>query len=212
VKVKICGITRAEDARAAADSGAWAIGFIFYSKSPRYVTPGAAAKIGMGLPSHLERFGVFVNERPNEIERISKEANLTRVQLHGEESPEACSSLSLPVMKVFRDVGQPQLRTYASVCTSVLLDSRAPVGVWGGTGTRADVEFAKTFRELRNSQAPDLEFFLAGGIDASNVLSAIHEVNPDGLDVSSGVEDAPGIKSAAKIRALLQAVRGAVRK
>ena len=76
MKVKICGITRAEDARAAADAGVWAIGYIFYPKSPRYVTAEAAAKIGLGLPTSLERVGVFVNERPNEIERISKAARL----------------------------------------------------------------------------------------------------------------------------------------
>lgn len=208
MKVKICGITRAEDARAAADAGAWAIGYIFYSKSPRYVTPESAARIGLGLPKGLERIGVFVNERPNEIERIAKVAGLTQVQLHGEESPEACGSLSLPVIKVFRDSGRPDLRAYALCCSAFLLDSRAPVGVWGGTGTPSDLQFAKSFRALRDSQAPDTEFYLAGGIDFGNAAAAVREVQPDGLDVSSGVEDSPGVKNAEKIRALIAQVAG----
>jgi phosphoribosylanthranilate isomerase len=212
MKVKICGITRAEDARVAAEAGAWAVGFIFFQKSPRYVAPETAARISLGLPLSMEKVGVFVNERPSEIERIARIAGLTSVQLHGDESPESCGALSLPVIKVFRDSGNPDLKAYVGYCTSFLLDSKAPPGVWGGSGIRSDLEFAKNFRALRDSRAPGVDFLLAGGIDPTNAASAIREARPDGLDVSSGVEDAPGIKNAAKIRALMAQVPVRARK
>src|SRR4051812_2643717 len=136
MKVKICGITRPEDALAAAKAGAWAVGYIFYAKSPRYIKPGAAGRISDALPREVEKVGVFVNESAEEIARVAQLAGLTRVQLHGDENPAACAAISLPVMKVFREIGRGDLRSYASSCKALLLDSPTPAGVWGGIGKK----------------------------------------------------------------------------
>ena len=136
VFVKICGITRPEDALAAAKAGAWAVGYIFYAKSPRYIKPGSAGRISDALPREVEKVGVFVNENPEEIARVAMMAGLTRVQLHGDETPETCAAIKLPVTKVFRELGRGDLRAYAATCKAFLLDSPAPAGVWGGVGKR----------------------------------------------------------------------------
>jgi phosphoribosylanthranilate isomerase len=206
MKIKICGITRLEDARTAADAGAWAIGFVFYAKSPRFVAPELAREIGSAMPAALEKVGVFVNEDPAEVLRIARAAGLTRVQLHGDESAEYCGRIGLPITKVFRDSAKPKLAAYAGVVSALMLDSQAPAGVWGGTGRAADRDFARSFRALRDLEAPRLPFFLAGGLAPGSVSLAVRELRPDGLDVSSGVEDSPGIKSAAKIRAFIKEV------
>src|SRR4051794_8356989 len=129
MRVKICGITRLEDALVAAESGAWAVGFVFYRKSPRFIEPEHARKIVDALPRTLEKVGVFVNESVDEMERIARVAGLTRLQLHGDESPATCAGLSLPVVKVFSDAVLPDLKSYAKL-SAFMLDAHAPEGVW----------------------------------------------------------------------------------
>jgi phosphoribosylanthranilate isomerase len=209
VKLKICGITRAEDALAAARLGAWAVGFIFYPKSPRYIEPQRARAIVDQLPAGLEKVGVFVNPGPGEAERAARQAGLTRVQLHGTESPEECAAVGLPIIKAFSEGSDSDLARYSRVASIFLIDSRAPDGVWGGTGKRAEEESVVKFMKRRKLEAPRSEVFLAGEIDETNVTAAIRAFSPDGIDVSSGVEDSPGIKNETKMRALFARLKEA---
>jgi phosphoribosylanthranilate isomerase len=203
--VKICGITRLADAELAVALGADAIGFIFHRASPRYIEPGSAGAIARALPAHVLKIGVFVNAAADELERASRAAGLTRIQLHGEETAEACERAPLPVIKALRLAGEADLAraAFGPNVVGFLLDARAPEGVWGGTGAQADWKLCARFdRQGR-------ELWLAGGITPGNCLRALAEVSPSGLDVSSGVEAGkPGIKDEAKLRALLGAVKG----
>lgn len=203
VRIKICGITRLEDAQAAAGLGADAIGFIFYEKSPRYIAPREAALISVAMPPLLARVGVFVDAPAATIQSAIEQCGLTAVQLHGVETPEFCRQFTVPVVKAFRIQDASSLALLSHYPTEAwLLDSYVP-GQSGGTGTCFHWELAEQARTLGRP------IFLAGGLTSENAAQAVCQVNPYALDVSSGVESAPGIKDHDKINAFIQAAHHA---
>jgi phosphoribosylanthranilate isomerase len=204
--VKICGITTAEDGRAAVAAGADALGFVFWPKSPRYVTPEAAAAITAELPPFVVRVGVFVDAPGEELERTADVAGLDLLQLHGQESPDAFAALPRRALKALR-VGDgfraAEALAYARSAAGVLLDTHRPDAP-GGTGRVFDWKAVQGLRE----RVPFL--ILAGGLNPDNVAGAIEAVDPHGVDVSSGVESEPGRKDEEKLRAFVEAARGRV--
>ena len=202
MRVKICGITRVEDAVVAADAGADAVGLIFVPSSPRYISPESAARIVRALPQTITPVGVFVNESREEIGRVVARSGVRALQLHGEESPEATIGFTIPVIKSFR-VGEEfsveSVRGYP--VSAILLDALVP-GLYGGTGKTFDWNIAIAAKAYGR-------VILSGGIHAENVSDAIRSVRPYAIDVNSGVESSPGIKDPEKIAALFRAVRDA---
>lgn len=198
--VKICGITRARDAEAAVECGASAVGFIFWPKSPRYIAPADARAIVRTLPPFVTPVGVFVNESIDRVNAIADEVGLGAIQLHGDEAPDTARGVTRPVVKAVgrSDAGNAAEEWPSHVMLLVDAEDRERRG---GTGLRADWGFAAELAAKRR-------ILLAGGLDAATVAEAVRIVRPFGIDVSSGVEDAPGIKSAARIEALFEALRG----
>ena len=207
VFVKICGITSVDDARQAVDAGADALGFVFWPKSPRFVTPETAAAIATEVPPFVTRVGVFVEASRDELFRTAERVGLDLLQLPGEVPREAGGPLPRRVLRALR-VG-PGFRTedalaWASAGAGLLLDTHRPDSP-GGTGVAFD--WARV-RDLRD-RVPFL--VLAGGLRADNVAEAIAVVRPHAVDVSSGVESSPGRKDEAKLRAFVEAVHAASR-
>ena len=200
VRIKVCGITRAEDALLAAELGADAVGFVFHRPSPRYIEPAAAAAITAGLPGYVTTVGVFVDLEQEQVRRIASEAHLDRVQLSGSEPPGYCSSLGLRWIKGFRLKTRDDLGLLARYGSGrdFLLDSYVE-GVPGGTGQKFNWEWAR--EAGRHGR-----IILAGGLAADNVARAIETAMPAAVDVSSGVEKSPGIKDRAKMAAFIRAV------
>jgi phosphoribosylanthranilate isomerase len=199
-RVKICGITRAQDARAAVRAGADAIGFVLWPGSPRRVSLAKARAIGRLLPPFVTRVGVFVNATPADVAGAVRQAALDAVQLHGDEDPRAYRSCGAAVIKAVSlsrpaDVGRAA-RYPRDI--SVLVDARDDVRR-GGTGRVSNWTLARRLARIR-------PILLAGGLQAANVAQAIRAVRPWGIDLSSGVETAPGRKSATKMRAVLARV------
>lgn len=201
MNVKICGITRADDAAIAVSLGAWAIGFVFWPKSPRYIDPARARAIAGALPGHVERVGVFVDEQPDRVRDVVSRVGLTAVQLHGSEVRGDWTAPGPPVIKAV-GLEHPQREAILSEWrdTRVLIDAHDPHRR-GGTGRTTDWTVAAGIASGR-------EIVLAGGLCAENVAQAIARVQPWGIDVSSGVEDAPGVKNPERLRALFAAVGG----
>ena len=203
VRVKICGITRVEDALAAVDAGADALGFMFYPGSSRHVTRPEVAAILHALPPFVVRVGVFVNPSEQEVRAAIAECGLDTLQFHGEDSPEFCRQFGLKVIKAFQIRDESSLEALKAFPTeSWLLDSHVP-GRRGGTGT--------TFNWALAAKAVQWggRVILAGGLNPGNAAEAIRRVRPYALDVSSGVESAPGRKDPARMRAFMAAVRSA---
>lgn len=203
-RVKICGITRHEDAMAAIDLGASALGFNFYPRSPRYISMRQAARIIENLPPFITKIGVVVNFGPaRDIRRLALALSLNGVQLQGEESRAIVKALRpLPVIKAFRvteDFDLAVLKRYAA--TAILLDGMVP-GKFGGTGKTFDWRVA---RQVARSH----RVLLSGGLTPVNVEKAILEARPYAVDVASGVESSPGQKDFRKMRAFMGAVRRA---
>jgi phosphoribosylanthranilate isomerase len=204
VRVKICGITNPDDARAAVEAGADALGFVFCAGSPRVVAPKAVTEITRGLPGRVLRVGVFLDAAPTTILRTVSACRLDAVQLHGDESPEFCDALApFPVWKAFRvrsrDVLQ-QLAAYRDMTAAWLLDGYME-GQAGGTGAMFNWDLAVEAKQLAHP------IVLAGGLTPENVAEAVRFVRPAAVDVSSGVESAPGRKDADKVRRFIAAVR-----
>jgi len=204
VHVKVCGVTNLDDALASLDAGAGYLGFNFYRKSPRYISPADARLIVEALPAGVTCVGVFVNEaEPCNVQRIAGEAGISAVQLHGDETPEFCSALAgLWTMKALR-VGpgfRPELAPRYET-DAVLLDTHA-AGSFGGTGRTFDWSLARSVSSLVS------KLFLAGGLSPENVAAAVGAVRPFAVDVCSGVETSPGRKSAPLVRRFVEAVRG----
>lgn len=200
-RVKICGITRLEDAQHAVACGAEMLGFNFYSKSPRYIAPEEAAKIIASLPSTIEAVGVFVNEdNPDRVRQIAITAGLASVQLHGDEAPGFCSALAdlhpIKALRVNHEFDQRIVAAYADC--RILLDAATPA--FGGSGKKFDWEIARAVRQ----QVPTL--ILAGGLDAQAVADAIATVHPDAVDACSLLESSPGIKDLNRVQAFIAAV------
>jgi phosphoribosylanthranilate isomerase len=206
VKVKICGITSLADARGAVKAGADALGFVFSEGSPRCIHPEAAAAITHHLPSRILRVGVFVDAPKATLLRVVAVCRLDAIQLHGEESPELCDALApLHVWKAFRMRSRKtlaQLPAYRDATAAWLLDSYAD-GRAGGTGATFHWDLAVEARSLGHP------IVLAGGLTPENVGEAVRQVQPGCVDVSSGVESAPGRKDPEKIRRFIAAVRSA---
>lgn len=201
LRIKICGITNLADARAAVEAGADALGFMLYDRSKRYIPPEAVAKITRELPPFVLRVGVFVDPASEKVHELIHSCGLTMLQFHGSESPEFCAQFSLPVIKAFRIADKSSLRQLSSYRTNAwLLDAEVP-GQLGGTGEKFDWSLA---REAMQHGRPVI---LAGGLTPENVAQAVREVRPYGVDVSSGVESAPGKKDPKKIAAFIRAAR-----
>ncbi len=201
VRVKICGITRIEDALYAIESGADAIGFVFWSKSARAVTPGQAREIAEKIPAFIHTVGVYVDPAPDWVKETAAAAKLSLLQFHGNETPEFCAQFSQPYIKAMRvrdDVDLVQCAQQYRMARGLLLDTYA-ADMPGGTGHVFDWSLIP--RDL------PLPVILSGGLTAENVASAIQQVNPWAVDVSSGVEVSKGIKDKYKISAFMQGVR-----
>jgi len=205
VFVKVCGITSPEDAVAAAEAGADAIGLVFWPRSPRVVTIEQARAIGDALPPFVVRVGVFVDAGRDEMARVADAARLDLLQLHGDEPPEALDHLPRRALKAVR-VGDgfapADALRYEGRAAGLLLDTKAP-GAPGGTGRAFDWSLARGVRERARF------LLLAGGLTPENVRTALEAVRPDGVDASSSLEKAPGRKDHARVRAFVSAVRAA---
>jgi phosphoribosylanthranilate isomerase len=200
--IKICGITRLADALHAAEHGATAVGFVFWPKSPRHVALEQAAEIIAALPASVTPVGVFVNETVDGIRGIVERTGIAAVQLHGDEAPAYARELGWPVLRAITvddaETACPQWPRE----TTFLVDAADPVRR-GGTGSSIDwTKAASLARRCR--------LVLAGGLDPANVQDAIGRVRPFGVDVSSGVEDAPGVKSREKMTRFLESARSAL--
>lgn len=200
-RVKICGITRVEDALSAAQAGADAIGLVFYAKSPRAVTPALAAQIVRELPAFVTVTGLFVNATKAEVDAVLQRVPLDLLQFHGDETPDYCASFVHPYVKALRMKSDVDFQTsnaaYASA-KALLLDAWDD-SHYGGTGKTFDWE---RLRSLAGSS----RIILAGGLNPANVAQAINTLRPWAVDVSSGVEQAPGIKSAALMQQFISEV------
>ncbi|MBW7995215.1 MAG: phosphoribosylanthranilate isomerase [Candidatus Glassbacteria bacterium] len=201
VRIKICGITRLDDALAASELGADALGFVFHKPSPRYLEPEKAAGIIRKIPRLVTTVGVFVDLPADEVRRVAATAGLDRAQLSGDETPEYCRRLGLSWIKAFRLAAEGDLKKITEYETGgdILLDSYVK-GVPGGTGEKFNWEWAAMARSHGR-------VILAGGLEPSNVAEAIRTAAPYAVDVSSGVESAPGIKDHRKLEDFFAAVR-----
>jgi phosphoribosylanthranilate isomerase len=198
---KVCGLTRLTDARHAVAHGATAVGFVFWPKSPRYVTPDRAADIISELPGGVTAVGVFVNQPIDEITRIAAQTGIAAIQLHGDEPPAYAPALPWPVLRATAlDEAKGSMQDWPPE-TLILLDVHDPVRR-GGTGRTIDWSRAARIAAARR-------VVLAGGLTPENVGAAIETVRPYGVDVSSGVEEAPGVKDLAKVARFLENARAA---
>lgn len=201
VIVKICGITNATDALAAADAGANALGFMFYEPSPRHITIEAAAAIIRELPPFIVKTGVFVNPSEDLVMRAIGECGLNLLQFHGEEPPEFCTQFGLMSMKAFRVRDAESLKSLPAYATDAWLLDAYTAGKRGGTGETFNWDLALEAKKLGRP------IFLAGGLTPENVSDAVRKVSPYGVDVSSGVEAAPGKKDPDKLRKFIGAAK-----
>jgi phosphoribosylanthranilate isomerase len=207
VRVKICGITKLEDAKLAAELGADAIGLNFHEQSPRCITPFAGSELIRRLPPFVASVGVFVNWAEAPVIALCKALQLSAAQLHGDESPPTVERVAarIPVIKAVR-LGQgsaaPDLASFR--CASAFLLDSAVSGQYGGTGTTGNWHLARTTAQTHR-------VILAGGLTPENVAEAIRIVRPYAVDVASGVESRPGKKDPAKMRAFFEEVGRASR-
>lgn len=201
-KVKVCGLTRISDALLASDLGASAVGFVFWEKSPRYVDPDQAAAIVARLPPDVAPVGVFVDASPAWLNEVADHVGLSAIQLHGDEPPESFGALPRRVIKAVPLRGPADVAAASGLPEAVtpLIDAHDPVKR-GGTGRTVDWAMAATLARQRR-------VFLAGGLSPSNVGGAVRAVRPYAIDVSSGVETSPGVKSPELLHAFFEAVFG----
>ena len=199
-RIKICGITNVEDARLAAELGSDALGFIFYKGSKRYVDPRDAGRIISSLPPFVSAVGVFVNQDLEEILEYARISGIDTVQLHGDETPEICRKLPYRRIKAVRVKEAVNIAEVELYPVQAILFDKHTDDMYGGTGSSFDWG---TLKGLEISK----KVILSGGLTPENVSRAISIVKPYGVDVSSGVEDAPGKKNHMKIRKFIEAVR-----
>jgi len=200
--VKICGITNADDALAATEAGADALGLMFYEPSPRHVSLKAAAEIVRRLPPFVIKVGVFVDAPEEVVLRAIGECGLNILQFHGAETPEYCQLFPVMTLKAFRIRDAESLKPLADYRTDAwLLDAFVPDKP-GGTGASFNWDLAVEAQKLGRP------IFLAGGLTPENVAEAVRKVQPYGVDVSSGVEASPGRKDRRKVGAFIRAAKG----
>ena len=204
-RVKICGITRPEDAELAVSLGAWAIGFILWPQSKRAADPAVAAGISRAMRRRVELVGVFVNPTLDEVVQASEAIGFTYVQLHGDEGPAFCTAVAertgARVIKALRIASGADIRSAQRYHTDLHLLDAAAGSAYGGTGRTWDWRLLAH----RHSSVP---MILSGGLEPGNVAEAVAAAHPWGVDVASGVESAPGIKDPAKVEAFIAAAQG----
>lgn len=200
IKIKICGITNSSDALLATELGADALGFVFWKKSPRYISPEAAAVIIKKLPPFIATVGVFVDEDSARVNEIVTTTGLTLAQLHGLESPEYCAQIDGRFIKAIRVQGAQSLQGLGEYGASAILLDTFVKGNPGGTGKSFDWSLldAANFNGV---------LILSGGLNPDNIEAALGSCSPYGVDVSSGVEAEPGRKDPAKLRSFIEKVR-----
>ncbi len=201
VTVKICGITNLEDARAAAEAGADAIGFMFYAPSPRSISFETVEEIARELPPTVAKVGVFVNPEEDLVRTAIARCGLNILQFHGEESSDFCRQFRVMSLKAFRIKDTLSLGLLSTYQTDAFLLDSDIAGKQGGTGETFNWDLAVEAKQFGKP------IFLAGGLTPENVADAIRQVRPFGVDVSSGVESSPGKKDHAKVRAFIKAVK-----
>ncbi|XWN38243.1 MAG: phosphoribosylanthranilate isomerase [Balneola sp.] len=203
-KIKICGISNLEDGRFASGLFVDYLGFIFYDKSPRYIEPAKAGAIINWLEGP-EKVGVFVNQPLDEVNATAKETGLDLVQLHGNETPEYCELIEKPIIKAFhitldstKESLQEKINQYNDIVDFFLFDSK--VGdQWGGTGKTFDWDIVKDLTSK--------PFFLSGGLNSDNVKKAIETLDPYAVDISSSIEEEPGLKDLEKMEIFVNTVK-----
>ncbi|MEM8806216.1 MAG: phosphoribosylanthranilate isomerase [Cyanobacteria bacterium P01_G01_bin.38] len=207
MRIKICGITRVDQGFAIANLGATALGFICVGRSPRYVSPDQICRITAALPESIDRFGVFADTDLATIIETVHTGQLTTVQLHGQESFQVCQQVrqALPEVELIKALrlrsttDLAQARSYEPYVDALLLDAYHPAQL-GGTGQTLDWSTLQKFQ-------PGCPWFLAGGLRPDNILDALAQLSPDGIDLSSGVEHTPGDKDLEKVAKLFEALR-----
>ena len=203
IRVKVCGVTRPEDAAAAVLAGADAIGLNFVEESPRRLTPARAREVAAAIPPFVARVGIFANPEPGEVGRLAREVGLDVAQLHGEERPGDAARMPIPWYKAHRvDERFDPAEVAAYGRPLALLDAAGPVR--GGTGRTFDWSVARRC-------SASTRIVLAGGLTAENVGGAIRDGSPWAVDVNSGIESAPGLKDHALLRRFFEAVAEAER-
>lgn len=207
MRVKICGITQTKQGQEIAALGASSIGFICVEQSPRYLAPEQIRAIADNLPTEIDKVGVFANHSLAKIAQVVEQAHLTAVQLHGQESPDFCLQLrqaiapDIELIKAFRIKSAQSLEStaaYVDCVNTLLLDAYHPQ-MLGGTGTTIN------WQDLAQFQ-PDLPWMLAGGLTPDNIKEALTRLQPDGIDLSSGVERSPGDKDLEKVAQLFRVI------
>jgi len=206
IRLKICGVTSLEDARAAIDCGAEYLGFNFYPKSPRYIAPQSARAVIQRLPDEVVSVGVFVNEsRPEDVIEILRVSGARMAQLHGDESPGYCAAVGaervIKALRIGDDFDARRVLDYPAA--AILLDA-FDAKLYGGTGKTANWAIAREAVTLA-------KIFLAGGLSPDNIIEAIRAVGPFAVDVNSGIEIAPGRKDASKLRRLKEEMERVLR-
>jgi len=202
VKVKICGITNLEDALVAVGAGADALGFVFYEKSPRYISLEEAVAIDRRIPKKIKKIGVFVNEKQEKIKEVAKALGLYAMQFHGDESIDFCSQFKgYRIIKAIRLKDKSDLKdVFSYPVWGILFDSYQP-WQFGGTGQTFDWSW------LKGLKLKDKLLFISGGLNAENVVEAIRIIRPDWVDVSSSLEICPGKKNPEAIRMFVQVAK-----
>ena len=201
-KIKICGITRPDDAQLASEYGARMIGMIFYDKSPRFISNSAAKKIVRILPEEVLPVGVFVNPEVEEISSIIDNTGIRALQIHGKFNSDEVNNLNLPLIQAYSISDKNDFDSIRQNGSDYFLLDNKELNSYGGTGKTFDWELIPT--DLRKDR-----MILAGGITAENAAEAVSKINPAFLDVSSGVESSPGIKDKMKLEQLFKAVERA---
>lgn len=209
VSIKICGLTRPGDVSAAVDAGADYVGFVFFKRSPRYVSYDQAAQLAAPVPDHVRRVALCVDPVDADLERLVKTVPLEMIQLHGSESPERVTEVrsltGLPVMKAIGIETADDLAaidTYSDVADQLLIDTKPPKDATRPGGNARAFDWA-----LISGRTWSLPWLLAGGLTPENVAEAIRVTGTEGLDLSSGVESAPGVKDATKIQNFIASAR-----
>ncbi len=207
MRVKICGLTRLDDARLAQDLGAWALGFIFYPKSKRYIKPDDAKIIISGLQPTAQPVGVFVNDTQEAL-GVAARIGLKGLQLHGDETPEECkmaragfSGMLIKALRPEKESDLAKISAYKGIADYILIDAAAG-GQYGGTGQTSDWGLAK------RASGFGVPVILAGGLGPENIADAVKQVNPFATDLAGSVEQSPGIKAPEKLLALFTSLKG----